>query len=61
MFDVLTIAVGASISGRSNVPKECAFLLPIVDTLVDDLFTKECGDAVRLDSPINNIALTVLV
>ena len=60
-IDVLTIAAGASISRRSDVPKECAFLLPIVDTLVDDLFTNQCGDAVRLDSPINNIALTMPV
>jgi hypothetical protein len=54
-------AAGASISRRSDVPSECAFLLPIVDTLVDDLFTNECGDAVCLDFPLNNIGLTVPV
>src|ERR1700678_2647956 len=49
-IDALTIFAGASISQRSDVPEKCQFLVPIVNTLVEDLFTNECGDAVGLDS-----------
>jgi len=45
-IDALTIFAGASISQRSDVPEKCQFLVPIVNTLVEDLFTNECGDAV---------------
>jgi hypothetical protein len=48
---ILTIVAGASISTRNHVPEKCKFLLPIVDNLVHNLFTNECGDAVGLDAP----------
>src|ERR1700678_3716483 len=50
-IDVLTILAGASISRQSDVPEKCQFLVPIVDNLVDNLFTNECGNAVGLYAP----------
>lgn len=41
----LPLVLGANIAKRSDVPEKCAFLVPIVKTLADELFTNECGDA----------------
>ncbi|KAF8871620.1 hypothetical protein CPB84DRAFT_1900685 [Gymnopilus junonius] len=41
----LPLVLGAAIERRAAVPQECAFLLPIVDDLMDNLFENECGDA----------------
>jgi len=46
----LPLVLGLSVSKRQAeadalVPEKCAFLLPIRDTLLNDLFTNECGDA----------------
>jgi cytochrome c peroxidase len=41
----LPLVLGLSIKQRAAVPEACAFLLPIADDLLDNLFTNECGDA----------------
>ncbi|KAF8889513.1 hypothetical protein CPB84DRAFT_1849313 [Gymnopilus junonius] len=41
----LPVVLGAAIDRRATVPQECAFLLPIVDDLMNNLFENECGDA----------------
>src|ERR1700678_1300190 len=50
-IDALTIVEGVGLPKRDYVPEKCAFLVPIIETLVEETFTKECGDAVGLDSP----------
>jgi hypothetical protein len=41
----LPLVLGLSIKQRTAVPEKCAFLVPIADDLLDNLFTNECGDA----------------
>ncbi|PPQ72767.1 hypothetical protein CVT26_003149 [Gymnopilus dilepis] len=41
----LPVVLGRAIDRRASVPAQCAFLLPIVDDLMDNLFENECGDA----------------
>jgi cytochrome c peroxidase len=42
----LPLVLGLTINRRAAVvPAKCAFLLPIADDLLDNLFTNECGDA----------------
>jgi len=41
----LPFVLGVVVERRAAVPKQCEFLLPIVDDLQDNLFENECGDA----------------
>jgi hypothetical protein len=41
----LPLVLGLSIKRQTAVPEQCAFLVPIAEDLLDNLFTNECGDA----------------
>ena len=46
--DVLTIMMIAASPSQVRANKACAFLEPIVDDLLENLFDNECGDTVSL-------------
>lgn len=50
--------IGVVVERRAAVPKQCEFLLPIVDDLQDNLFENECGDAVSFSLYLIYLILT---